>query len=111
MAATERELLAARIFFRAAFPVIKVILEDDPGMKKAFAKVQANVQFKARNNGEQIGAFLVFDRSNFSVGQGFCEHPDITLSFGTVKKMNAMLAGKNVVPGIKGLSKPLLLVP
>jgi hypothetical protein len=109
MAATERELLAARIFFRAAFPVIKVILEEDPGTKKAFTKVQANVQFKAKKNGETIGAFLVFNKGDFSVQQGFCEKPDITLSFGTVKKMNAMLAGKNVVPGIKGLSKPILL--
>jgi hypothetical protein len=109
MTATERELLAARIFFRAAFPVIKVILEDDPKSHKAFADVQANVQFLAKNDGQPIGAFLVFDKGNFSVQQGFCEHPDITLSFGTVKKMNAMLAGKNVIPGIKGLTKPVLL--
>ena len=110
MPATERELITARIFFRAAFPVMKVVLEDDPAMKARFAGVKARVQFAARNDAETIGAYLVFDETGFRVEQGLCENPDLTFSFGSVGKMNAMLRGKPVLPRIKGLTKLGLLI-
>ena len=110
MAATEKELMAARIFLRAVFPVMKVVLSDVPSMKAKFSDVQARVQFIANNDGERIGAHLVFDRGEFSVVQGICDNPDITFSFKTVKKMNDMLAGKPVIPSIKGMGKLGLLM-
>ncbi len=110
MAATEKELMAARIFMRAVFPVIKVMLSDVPSMKKKFENVKARVQFVADNDGEKIGACLVFDNGDFSVEQGVGESADITFSFKTVKKMNDMLAGKPVLPSIKGWGKPGLLI-
>jgi hypothetical protein len=108
--ATERELLAARMFMRAVFPVMKVILQDDPKMRKKFSDVAATVQFVARDAGGPVGAWLVFDNGGFMVEQGICLDPDITFSFGSVKKMNDMLAGKPVVPGIRGLAKIGLLI-
>ncbi len=108
--ATERELLAARLFTHAVFPIMKVILADDPKMKAKFSDVKANIQFVARDKAGDIGAWLVFDKGDFRVEQGICPAPDITFSFGSVKKMNDMLAGKPVLPGIKGLSKFGLLV-
>lgn len=108
--ATERELLAARLFTHAVFPVIKVLLNDDPGTKKKFENVKANVQFLAKDPAGNIGAYLTFDNGDFKVTQGFCEKPDITFSFPTVKKMNDMLGGKPVLPGIKGLGKLGLLI-
>lgn len=108
--ATERELLAARLFTHAVFPVMKVILADDPKMKARFNDVTACVQFVARDKSGDVGAWLVFDRGEFRVEQGICPAPDITFSFGTVKKMNDMLAGKPVLPGIKGLSNFGLLI-
>ena len=110
MAATERELLTARLFFRAAFPVMKVVLEDDPAMKKRFEGVKARIQFMAKNDAETLGAYLVFDDAGFKVEQGICEDPDITMSFGSVAKMNAMLRGKPVLPSIKGITKLGLLI-
>ncbi len=107
---TERELLAARLFTRAVFPVIKVILQDDPKMAAKFRDVTANVQFVARNGGAPVGAWLVFDKGDFRVEQGICPDPQITFSFGSVKKMNDMLAGKPVLPAIKGMSKIGLLI-
>jgi len=108
--ATERDLLAARIFFRAVFPVIRVLLEDDPSMKKKFADVDATVQFAAKNGDEMLGAYLVFDSGDFSVGQGIAEEADITFSFSSVEKMNSMLSGGAVLPKIKGITKFGLLV-
>lgn len=108
--ATERELLAARLFTHAVFPVMKVILNDDPVMNKRFSNVSATVQFRAKDTAGDTGAWLVFDNGDFRVEQGICEKPDITFSFGSVKKMNDMLAGKPVIPGIKGFGKPGLLI-
>ena len=52
--ATEKELLAARIFLRAILPVMKVVLEDDPVMKKRFEDVCVKVQFAAGPDENQI---------------------------------------------------------
>ncbi len=108
--ATERELLAARLFTHAVFPVIKVILNDDPKMKKKFSDVTANIQFVARDAAGDAGAWLVFNKGEFRVEQGICPAPDITFSFSSVKKMNDMLAGKPVLPSIKGITKFGLLM-
>jgi hypothetical protein len=107
--ATEKDLLAARLFTHAVFPVIKVILNDDPKMKNRFSEVSATVQFRAKHEGGDIGAWLVFDNGDFRVEQGICDAPDITFSFSSVKKMNDMLAGKPVIPKIIGFGKPVLL--
>jgi hypothetical protein len=119
----DRQLLRARLFLRAALPVAKVILEDDPGMKKRFEGVRARIQFVAKSAPEPIGAYLVFgepaaapDEAStggpagaFRVEQGFCERPDVTFTFGSVQKLNDFFAGKTVLPGIKGLRKLALV--
>jgi hypothetical protein len=119
----DRQLLRARLFLRAALPVAKVILEDDPGMKKRFEGVRARVQFLAKGAPEPVGAYLVFGEpaeasdeaaagspsAAFRVEQGFCERPDITFTFGSVQKLNNFFAGKTVLPGIKGLHRLALV--
>jgi len=108
--ATERELLTARLFFRAVFPIIRVILEDDPKMKHKFRNVKAEVQFTAKDTSGPVGAWLIFNNGEFRVDYGICQKPDITFSFKSVKKMNDMLSGKPVIPSIKGITKLSLLV-
>ena len=44
MPASNQELMAAKLFFNAAFPTIQVLLDDDPKLHKKFAKLQATVQ-------------------------------------------------------------------
>ena len=108
--ATEQELLVSRIFLRAALPVIKVMLEDDPKMKKKFEGVNAKVQFVAQDEAGPIGAYLKFEDGALEVVQGMADDPDITFGFSSVAKMNAMFAGKPVLPRIKGLTKVGLLI-
>ncbi|MFO7666116.1 MAG: hypothetical protein R6V76_05825, partial [Desulfobacterales bacterium] len=108
--ATEKEILAARIFLRAVLPVIKVVLEDDPVMKKKFKDVRAKVQFSAGRDKNQTGAYLVFDKGQFRVEQGTCDDPDIIFVFKNIAGMNAFFAGKPVLPGIKGILKVGLLL-
>lgn len=108
--ATEIERMTSRIFLRAAFPVMKVVLSDIPKMKKKFDGVTAKIQFVANDAEGDIGAYLDFKSGELEIVQGLCSEPDITFSFGNVAKMNAMLAGKPVIPKIKGFMKIGLLI-
>lgn len=108
--ATQQELLVARIFFRAVFPVIKVMLQDDPKMGKKFEGVTAKVQFVAKDDSGPVGAYLNFVDGAMEVVPEIAAHPDITFVFSNVAKMNAMFAGKPVLPRIKGLTKVGLLL-
>ena len=103
MGASEQDIMTARLFFRAAFPVMKVPLNDDPKMKKAFENVKANIQFSAANGQDKIGAYLTFDNGEFTATEGFCDNPEITMSFSSVPKLNTMLTGGVALPKIKGL--------
>ena len=109
--ASERDVLIARLFFRAAFPVMKVPLEDDQRMRARFADVRAKVQFKADNGEPPLGCWLSFDRGGYKATEGICEDPDLTQGFGSVAKLNALLTGGFALPRLKGaLRHPVLLV-
>ena len=102
------DIMTAKLFFNAAFPVMRVVLEDDPAMKARFARVKAVVQIGAKNPGGEehfLACCLVFDNGAFSVVQGPAEHPDIALTFSSAAKMNAMFRGGAALPAIKGLGR------
>jgi hypothetical protein len=124
----DRELLRARLFLRAALPVVKVVVEDDPAMNKRFNGVHAVVQFQVKGGDEDTAAFVVFDDDVVRVDQGYYgrtpagdvagseqafratqDRPDITFTFSSVRKLNDFFAGKTVLPKIKGLTKPGLV--
>lgn len=107
---TERDLLATRIILRAILPVMKVVIQDDAKMKKAFHGVSGKVLFVGSYNGTDMGATLHFSDGALEIKQELCEKPDIEFRFKTIEKMNAFLGGKTVLPKIKGLSKIGLLV-
>ena len=106
----DRELMTAKLFFNAAFPVMQVVLDDDPAMKAKFKDVVAIVQICAKEGNELIACHLAFDRGKITVNQGPATSPDITLSFGSLVKMNTMFRGGAALPSIKGFSKLGLLL-
>jgi hypothetical protein len=108
--ATPTELMTARIFLKALFPVMKVVIEDDPKMKAKFKTVTGKVQFVARDPAGDVGACLHFEQGRLEIVQGVCPGPDITFGFPSVARMNAMLAGKPVIPRIRGLLNISLLI-
>lgn len=108
--ATQEELITAQIVLRAVLPVIKVMLQDDPATRRRFEGVNATVQFVAQDAAGPIGAHLRFSDGAVEVVQELLETPDIQFSFSSVAKMNAMFAGKPVLPRIKGLTKIGLLL-
>ena len=102
----DKELIANRLFTHAVFPVIKVVLQDDPFYKKQFKNITARI---AVRSGVQ-GAVLCFDKGDFKVEYDDLDKADITFSFSSVKKMNDFLRGKPVLPKISGFTKIGLLV-
>jgi len=108
--ATEQELLTSRIIFRAVLPVIKVMIEDDPKTKKKFEGVTATIQFVAHDESGPVGAHLKFTHGAFEAVPEIADKADITFRFSSVAKMNAMFAGKPVLPWIKGITKVGLLI-
>ena len=107
--ADDEALLTARICLRAVLPVIKVLLEDDPKTARRFAGLNAVVQFKARHENGPIGAHLRLADRRLEVVQELSEQPDLEFRFSSVPKMNAMFAGKPVVPSIRGWTRLGLL--
>jgi hypothetical protein len=108
LSASPQDLMIARLFFNAAFPVMQVLLDDDPKLGKAFANLAATVQFGAKNNDELVACTLKIDHGKITILQSPSEDHDLALTFPTVEKMNALLRGGIAMPRIKG---NLILLP
>jgi hypothetical protein len=107
----KNELLTAELYITAVFPVIKVLLKDDPAIAKKFEGVNATVVFKGKSDdGGYIGATLVFNDGDLEVRPVPAEDADIVFKFGSIKKMNTFLKGGTALPSIKGFTKPGLLI-
>ena len=102
MAATAQEIMAARLFYNAAFPTMQVLIDDDYNLKKKFHNFSGVIQFGAKNDGELLCCHMVFDNGNLKVYEGPAEKPDLTMTFPSVGKMLALLKGGLAVPRIKG---------
>jgi hypothetical protein len=102
----DRERLASKLFMKAVFPVMKVVLEDDPVMAKRFQNTSGVVQFYAKDPVEPAAAHLVFTDGKLDIVQGEAENPDLTFWFPKITAMNAMLRGKPALPMVLGLVKP-----
>ena len=50
MKANPQDVLTAKIYFSAAFPALRVPLEEDEKQRKAFEKVNAIVEFRAADD-------------------------------------------------------------
>ena len=108
MSTTPQDLMTAKLFFNAAFPVMQVLLDDDPKLHKSFANVVATVQFGAKDDSGLVACTLKLDHGKISVIQSPAESYDLALTFSSVAKMNALLRGGLAMPSIKGR---LVLLP
>ena len=106
----KNDLLTAELYITAVFPVINVLLKDDPAITKRFKGVNAVVVFKGKSDDGYIGATLIFSDGELVVKHEPAEDGDIVFKFGSVKKMNTFLKGGAALPSIKGFTKPGLLI-
>jgi hypothetical protein len=109
MTAAPQDIMTAKLFFNAAFPVMQVLLDDDPKLNEKFRDVTATVQFGAKDDGGLLACHLMFDHGTVTVVQGPAENPDLSLIFPSIAKMNALLKGGVAIPSIRGFSNIGLL--
>ena len=102
MAATAQEIMAAKLFYNAAFPTMQVLIDDDYNLKKKFHNFSGVIQFGAKNDGELLCCHMVFDNGTIKVFEGPAEKPDLSLTFASVGKMMALLKGGLAMPRIRG---------
>ena len=102
MIASSQDLMTAKLFFNAAFPVMQVLMDEDPKLNAKFASFRATVQFGALDDNEPLFCHLIFDCGKVSIVQGKAEKPDLSLTFSGIAKMNALLKGGLALPSIKG---------
>ena len=62
--ACENDVLAAKIYFTAAFPAMNIPLTEDPKQVKKFEKLNAVVEFKANDDQNPIACHIVFLTEN-----------------------------------------------
>lgn len=106
MKASPQDILTAKLFYIAAFPVLKVVIQEDEASRKSWENVQAVVQFRAKDEAGDLVCHLVFDNLDLKVIQGEHEKPDIEFKFSTVDKMVKMFKGSpTALPDIGPLLK------
>ena len=102
MGANATELMTARLFYTAAFPTMQVLLDNNPALHEKFKDFTGTVQFGAKNDGELLSCVMRFDKGSITVEEGSDPNADLSLTFRSVEKMNALLKGGLAVPSIKG---------
>src|SRR5512133_1752231 len=59
--ATPKDIMTAKLLLNAVFPVMQVLLDDDPKLHAAFQNVTAVVQFGAKNGDSMLACHLLFN--------------------------------------------------
>lgn len=60
MKASARDVLTAKLYFKAAFPAMNIPLTEDPKQVKKFEKLNVIVQFSAADDAEPLDCYIVF---------------------------------------------------
>lgn len=102
MGATSQDLMTAKLFFNAAFPVMQVLMDEDPNINRKTRRFKGVVQFGAKDGDSLLAVTLTFADGHLDVVQGPAEKFDLALTFSSIAKMNALLRGGLAVPGING---------
>lgn len=103
---SEKDLYANRIFFNAALPLLKVLVDEIPDLKKGFAGKTGIVQVSAvTDDGGLVGTHFLITDGEWSVVPGVCEEkPNLDLRFSNIPKMNAFFKGKmTALPKMSGI--------
>ena len=116
MAHTQEALYSNKIFLNAALPLVKVIANDDPKLKKKFEHAHAVIQVSCLDpevEGGKRGMHFVVNSGEWLVHTCLTEDPHIELQFKSVENLNDFFKGKITpagIPKIKGLKKADVLI-
>ncbi len=100
----DKDYVLARIMLRAAVPLAKVLVEDDPKMREKYRGFNKIVQFEVKGSEDLITQLKFED----GIPKPIFErdpNPDVAFVFKNARQLNAFFAGKIAMPKIKGLTK------
>ncbi len=109
MAHTQEALYSNKIFLNAALPLVKVIANDVPSLKKKFEKAHAVIQVSCLDpevEGGKRGMHFVVNSGEWLVHTCLTEDPHIELEFKSVENLNDFFKGKITpagIPKIRGI--------
>ena len=109
MAHTKEALYSNKIFLNAALPLVKVIANDVPSLKKKFENAHAVIQVSCLDpdaEGGKVGMHFVVNSGEWLVHTCLTEDPHIELEFKSVEALNDFFKGNislGGIPKIKGL--------
>ena len=116
MAHTQEALYSNKIFLNAALPLVKVIANDDPKLRKKFETAHAVIQVSCLDpevEGGKRGMHFVVNSGEWLVHTCLTEDPHIELQFKSVEALNDFFKGNITpagIPKIKGLKKADVLI-
>ena len=107
---TQDDLYAARIFFNSALPLLKVVIQSKPNIKKKFEKKDFVFQISAlydKAPGGKMATHLVFNKGEITVKVSEIHpKPDIEFIFPDIQKFIIFFSGKGTpLPKMKGIVK------
>lgn len=114
--ATMEDLYSNKIFLNAALPLVKVIANDVPSLKKKFEKTRAVIQVSCLYpdcEEGKMGMHFVVNDGEWLVHPRLTEDPDIELEFKSVEALNGFFKGNitlGAISKIKGMKKAGTLV-
>ena len=113
---SQDDFYAARVFFNAALPLLKVIAENEPKYSQKFQGKSFVFQVSAKCDqveGGVMGTHFVVEDGKWTTYIGKVhEAPDVEFACPDLKKFIIFFAGKGMpLPKIKGLTKLGILVP
>ncbi len=116
MAHTQEALYSNKIFLNAALPLVKVIANDIPSLKKKFENAHAVIQVSCLDpdvEGGKVGMHFVVNSGEWLVHTCLTEDPHIELQFKSVEALNDFFKGNislGGIPKIKGIKHAGTLV-
>ncbi len=107
---TQDDLYAARIFFNSALPLLKVVIQSKPNIKKKFEKKSLVFQVSAlydKASGGKMATHFVFDKGEITVRVSEIHpRPDVEFVFPDLKIFIIFFSGKGTpLPKMKGIVK------
>lgn len=108
---SKEDLYSNKIFLNAVLPLVKVIVEEDSGLNKAFKGKSGKVQISAMTSERKVGTHYIIDNGEIEVKLGITEKPDLELEFKTIESFNGFFKGSSKkLPKIKGIKNLGLLI-
>lgn len=105
-------IYASRIFLYSVLPLLKVVVEATPSLKRSFEGRTAIVQVSARDSATtKLGIHYAIADGQWTVKKGLAEATDLELEFKSLEALNGFFSGKSKkLPKIIGWRKPGLLI-